>query len=287
MKNRKVILISSFAILLCIFAFTDLQISHSLYEPTNKMAVFLQAIGEIPAMLIALFSSMYLFKARKNKGSRGYYLSGIGYGVIILLFAFIASFMLVHYLTVSKVLIPIFMLCFIVTCYMISKSWSKYDDARLRDIALVGLLSVVIVLITFNLIKLGWGRERYRHMISIGSFEGFSKWFTPQGIAKSDEFMSFPSGHSANAALVIWFSLLPEYFASLKRKKIGVWILILLWMILVPMSRIMVGAHFASDVTVGVAISVTVFMCLKKLIWKDKKNKRINNNDVLPHSLNR
>lgn len=111
------------------------------------------------------------------------------------------------------------MLCFIVVCYMISKSWSKYDDARLRDIALIGLLSVVIVLITFNLIKLGWGRERYRHMISIGSFEGFSRWFIPQGIAKSDEFMSFPSGHSANAALVIWFSLLPEYFASLKRKK--------------------------------------------------------------------
>ena len=124
-------------------------------------------------------------------------------------------------------------------------------------------------------------------MISIGSFEGFSKWFIPQGIAKSDEFMSFPSGHSANAALVIWFSLLPEYFASLKRKKIGVWILILLWMIIVPMSRIVVGAHFASDVTVGVAISVTVFMCLKKFIWRDKKNKRTNNNDVLPHSLNR
>ncbi|EJS08413.1 MULTISPECIES: hypothetical protein [Bacillus] len=57
--------------------------------------------------------------------------------------------------------------------------------------------------------------------------------------------------------------------------------------ILVPMSRIVVGAHFASDVKVGVAISVTVFMCLKKFIWKDKKNKRTNNNDVLPHSLNR
>ncbi|MGW6189796.1 phosphatase PAP2 family protein [Bacillus cereus] len=57
--------------------------------------------------------------------------------------------------------------------------------------------------------------------------------------------------------------------------------------ILVPMSRIVVGAHFASDVTVGVAISVTVFMCLKKIIWRDKKNKRANNNDVLLHSGNR
>ncbi|WP_242213038.1 phosphatase PAP2 family protein [Bacillus cereus group sp. BfR-BA-01383] len=271
MKNKKVIVSLTFAILLCIFAFTDLQISHSLYEPTNKIALFLQAIGEIPAMLIALLSSMYLFKVRKNKGSRGYYLSGIGYGLIILLFAFIASFMLVKYLVISKFLIPIFMICFIAVCYMISKSWSKYDDARLRDIALIGLLSVVIVLITFNLIKLGWDRERYRHMISIGSFEGFSKWFIPQGIAKSDEFMSFPSGHSANAALVIWLSLLPEYFASLKRKKIGVWIFILIWMILVPVSRIMVGAHFASDVTVGVAISLIVFMTIKKYIWRKKK----------------
>ncbi|PER27703.1 MULTISPECIES: phosphatase PAP2 family protein [Bacillus] len=271
MKNKTVIVSLIFAILLCIFAFTDLQISHSLYEPTNKIALFLQAIGEIPAMLIALFCSMYLFKTRKNKGSRGYYLSGIGYGVIILLFAFIASFMLVHYLTISKSLISIIMICFIVATYMISKSWSKYDDVRLRDIALIGLLSVVIVLITFNLIKLGWGRERYRHMISIGSFEGFSKWFIPQGIAKSDEFMSFPSGHSANAALVIWLSLLPGYIASFKRKKIGVWIFILMWMILVPVSRIMVGAHFASDVTVGVAISLIVFISTKKYIWRNKK----------------
>ncbi|EOO22932.1 hypothetical protein IGA_00133 [Bacillus cereus HuA3-9] len=45
MKNRKVMSIASFAILLCIFAFTDLQISNSLYEPTNKVALFLQAKG--------------------------------------------------------------------------------------------------------------------------------------------------------------------------------------------------------------------------------------------------
>ncbi len=271
MKNRNVILISIFAILLFIFAFTDLQISHSLYQPTNKIALFLQVVGEIPAMLIALFSSMYLFKTRKNKGSRGYYLAGIGYGVVILLFAFIASFMLVHNLTISKFLIPIFMSGLIVACYMIAKSWSNYDDARLRDIALIGLLSVVIVLITFNLMKLGWGRERYRHMVSIGSFDGFSKWFIPQGSAQSDEFMSFPSGHSANSALVIWLSLLPGYFASLKNKKIVIWICILMWMILVPISRIVVGAHFASDVTIGFAISLIVFMSLKKIMWSDKK----------------
>jgi len=272
MKNRKVILIPVFAILLCIFAFTDLQISNSLYQPTNKIALFLQGVGEIPAMLIALFSSMYLFKTRMNKGSREYYLSGIGYGIVILLFALIASVMLVNYFPISKFLIPIFMSCFIGACHMISKSWSKYDNPRLRDVALIGLLSVVIVLITFNLMKLGWGRERYRHMVSIGSFEGFSRWFIPQGITKSDDFMSFPSGHSANAALVIWLSLLPEAFASLKNKKIGIWIFILMWMLLVPISRIVMGAHFASDVTVEVAISLIVFMSLKKIIWRDKKN---------------
>lgn len=58
-------------------------------------------------------------------------------------------------------------------------------------------------------------------------------------------------------------------------------------MIIVPMSRIVVGAHFASDVTVGVAISVTVFMCLKKIIWRDKKNKLANNNYILPYSVKR
>ena len=44
-----------------------------------------------------------------------------------------------------------------------------------------------------------------------------------------------------------------------------------MWMILVPVSRIMVGAHFASDVTVGVAISLIVLYLRKSIYGEIRK----------------
>ena len=41
------------------------------------------------------------------------------------------------------------------------------------------------------------------------------------------------------------------------------------WIILVMLSRIVVGAHFASDVTMGVVISFSVFLFLKARFLKE------------------
>ena len=110
---------------------------------------------------------------------------------------------------------------------------------------------------------MGWGRERYRHMIATGSFEGFSLWFTPQKLTTDNEFMSFPSGHSANAAIMIWITLIPTFITSLREKKNWFIGFSLLWILVVPISRIMVRAHFASDVTMGVTITLIIFAILE------------------------
>lgn len=90
--------------------------------------------------------------------------------------------------------------------------------------------------------------------------------------------MSFPSGHSANAAIMIWITLIPTFVASLKDKKKWFVGFAALWTIIVPISRVIVGAHFASDVTMGVTITLTIFTLLKN---KYVKNMEVKNGEEI------
>ena len=222
-----------------------------------------EAIGEFPAAVIATFCTVSLMLTRNEEKSVKYNLRTGGYIILLLLFALMAAMLPVKYFNGPTVLIPIIATLYIVISYIIAKKYSSTNREELRNAAIVGVLTFVFVVITFNLVKMGWGRERYRHMIATGSFEGFSLWFIPQKLTTDNEFMSFPSGHSANAAIMIWITLIPTFITSLREKKNWFIGFSLLWILVVPISRIMVGAHFASDVTMGVTITLIIFAILE------------------------
>lgn len=251
------------SVLLVIFAFTDLQISNAIYNSNSSFGMIFEAIGEFPAAVIATFYTVSLMLTRNKEKSVKYNLRTGGYIILLLLFALMAAMLPVKYFNGPTVLIPIIATLYIVISYIIAKKYSSTNREELRNAAIVGILTFVFVVITFNLVKMGWGRERYRHMIATGSFEGFSLWFTPQKLTTDNEFMSFPSGHSANAAIMIWITLIPTFITSLREKKNWFIGFSLLWILVVPISRIMVGAHFASDVTMGVTIILIIFAILE------------------------
>lgn len=251
------------SVLLVIFAFTDLQISNAIYNSNSSFGMIFEAIGEFPAAVIATFCTVSLMLTRNKEKSVKYNLRTGGYIILLLLFALMAAMLPVKYFNGPTVLIPIIATLYIVISYIIAKKYSSTNREELRNAAIVGVLTFVFVVITFNLVKMGLGRERYRHMIATGSFEGFSLWFTPQKLTTDNEFMSFPSGHSANAAIMIWITLIPTFITSLREKKNWFIGFSLLWILVVPISRIMVGAHFASDVTMGVTITLIIFAILE------------------------
>ena len=251
------------SVLLVIFAFTDLQISNAIYNSNSSFGMIFEAIGEFPAAVIATFCTVSLMLTRNKEKSVKYNLRTGGYIILLLLFALMAAMLPVKYFNGPTVLITIIATLYIVISYIIAKKYSSTNREELRNAAIVGVLTFVFVVITFNLVKMGWGRERYRHMIATGSFEGFSLWFIPQKLTTDNEFMSFPSGHSANAAIMIWITLIPTFITSLREKKNWFIGFSLLWILVVPISRIMVGAHFASDVTMGVTITLIIFAILE------------------------
>ena len=232
------------SVLLVIFAFTDLQISNAIYNSNSSFGMIFEAIGEFPAAVIATFCTVSLMLTRNKEKSVKYNLRTGGYIILLLLFALMAAMLPVKYFNGPTVLIPIIATLYIVISYIIAKKYSSTNREELRNAAIVGVLTFVFVVITFNLVKMGWGRERYRHMIATGSFEGFSLWFTPQKLTTDNEFMSFPSGHSANAAIMIWITLIPTFITSLREKKNSV-----------IRNRVKIGNNSSADIFVSIHLN--------------------------------
>lgn len=135
---------------------------------------------------------------------------------------------------------------------------------ELLKIAVVTIIYLLSVLIVINIIKVFWGRVRYRDMTDPAQF---SYWFIPQGINGN---RSFPSGHTANAATLYVVTMLAPLVKKIWQK-ILCYILPLLWIVVMAVSRVMVGAHFASDVLFGGLISIGLFYLCKKVVLNKLK----------------
>ncbi len=108
-------------------------------------------------------------------------------------------------------------------------------------------------LICIQLVKIFWGRIRFRDLDSIHS--NFTDWYIPNGINGNQ---SFASGHAAMAWMLLpLIILLPKKNKIVRIFTAG---LIVVWGIAVPLSRVVIGAHYASDVLFGSFVIIISFL---------------------------
>ena len=74
-----------------------------------------------------------------------------------------------------------------------------------------------------------------------------------------------------NSAGVILLLLLPDVIPVLQKKKKILHIFVYVWCIAVGASRVFMGAHFASDVTVGILLSFVLFELSCTMIYRRKR----------------
>jgi membrane-associated phospholipid phosphatase len=131
--------------------------------------------------------------------------------------------------------------------------------AQFKPAAKVGLtLMFVAGILTVWAFKIPWGRWTYRDILAEGNLSLYTPWYLPQG---NNGHNSFFSGHSA-----FFFSVLPIILLFKKQftgRKIAL-VLVLLWGIVGALSRVVIGAHFASDVLFGAGETLLWFMLLSK-----------------------
>lgn len=146
-----------------------------------------------------------------------------------------------------------------------------------------GLAACLVANIVIILIKEPIGRMRFRSINSnVGQalindklVQGYTPWYVRNGqpnesiiqlfVSKypgaDDAFKSFPSGHTCAAGMSYAMIMLPDVvdFKHKKAGKIACWVTPIVITMLVAISRIVVGAHYMSDVTFGGTIA---FVCM-------------------------
>lgn len=273
-KKERVIVFSLGAVLLLIFTFTDLQISTVLFTKNLYGRIF-EIIGEIPFLFLSLFGCCLLFRFRARKNLVCNIASAAVCGCLILYFTYMGGFMTWRYLcgnlgrisTLWGALIGALLLFFAAFCAFKIPKENAHKAVTYGIIALVYFAALIVVM---NLIKTAWGRMRLREMTD--PLTQFTPWYiiTNRG-GFDNRYASFPSGHSMNSAAIILAVLLPSFVPMLSAQRKNIKIAVYTWTLLVGVSRVVMGAHFASDVTVGILLSLTLFELTCTVVSKLRK----------------
>lgn len=248
------IVLIAWIVLAIVFGFTDLQISQAVNIDINQAwGDFGADYGEAPGYGFIAIGVVILIGAGTTdlkKQKIGAMVVGI-IGIGIMIYGIVDDS-----LSTAKVGggIGIAVVLFLLIFYQ--KDWSNYKSIA----AIIVLLALLNPLIFVQITKLLCQRVRYRDLVPPG-FTDFTPWWSPPGLGSSiDNNSSFPSGHTAMG----WMFL--PLIIIVKDQKMPIKILgyswAIGWGIFVGASRIVVGAHYASDVlfSTGMGWLITIFL---------------------------
>jgi membrane-associated phospholipid phosphatase len=266
-KNNIIFFYIVAVIALIVAAIWDLQIDISLNNPSNLFAIWFRNTGEIPARLICPLAGTVLFYTYNNKFERiaGFIicLGGSGYfGYYIGKYFFLEE---------NRMLFSvIYGIGFGIVCLIVFKyiNISNKTKGLLRVLAITGIIVMFVQIGFIECTKYLWGRVRFRDLLAVGSYDSFTAWYHPNGINGNK---SFPSGHTAGAGmsyLMMFFPYLSDKWK--KNSQLCFWIPCV-YTSIVAFTRLVMGAHYLSDITMGGVISFTIVIIAIKIF--DKKAK--------------
>ena len=142
------------------------------------------------------------------------------------------------------------------TLYVIitwNKDWKNYRKIS----GVIAILAVINPLLFVQITKILCGRIRFRNL-TIPGYTEFTPWFLPPGLSAGGR--SFPSGHTAMGWMFLPMLIAVKDCKSNDPLRILTIALVVGWGVFVGLSRIAVGAHYASDVlfSTGFASIITI-----------------------------
>ncbi len=269
-------------ILMAAGSFCDYQISLALYDETNIIANLFAAYGEFPTYL-GLVMAGVMSLAYHDQQKLGFGIIQCIVGIISLAYGVYRVFYTPSkYLDCSLVVIVIVGIAILVLIIGLTlKLCEGADPEMIRKISLIILLTIIAEVAVVNIIKNLWGRPRMR-LVANDSRACFMPWYSPDGSLKealvaagveAGEFKSFPSGHTANAATILLLTLLPYIKPELEQHRNKLFWIGFVFACIVGFTRIIMGAHYLTDVTMGFAISFGIMLLVSRLILGRKPKK--------------
>ena len=227
----------------------DLKISQVLVDKSNLVGRFGEALGEFPGYLVGAFSCAILLLTRK-RASRwsvvsSLVLGGLSLALTVVFAAWLPFFYSGLPLWGSAMVGLVIVLGLVGLLRLIPRE--RYPEWR--ALGWVGAGTLAFTLVTVTLLKATWSRVRFRDLDASAS--AFTPWYWPQGYTGNPEWTSFPSGHVATAAVIFVVPLFASAFGANKGQLRLLKAFCLLWVFMVMVSRVLLGAHYVTDVVVG------------------------------------
>ena len=165
----------------------------------------------------------------------------------------------------------------------------REDIFKFVKLAVLILIVEALYLLLIGAIKTPIGRMRYRTMNAIGDFSYYTPWYKINGsrsvgvggdivqgslsqqealFGATDTCKSFPSGHTYCAATSFVLICLPDLFERFKKTwiKAVCWAVPAVYTLTVAICRIVVGAHFLSDVLIGGTLSFALIIIIREVL---------------------
>lgn len=277
-----VIALSVAAVLMAVGSFVDYQLSCALYNEKNWFAMFFAAYGETPATLGFVGASTMLLVAHDREKK------GIGVLQCIIGCVILISSTLMYvitpgkYLPFSKVVLGIIsvIICALVVTlvYFLTKNGDRKTAVRIATAVILAIGAEIIII---NIIKVPWARPRMR-LIANDPRAYFVPWWQAGGGAalksalaavgvSGEQFKSFPSGHTGNASMMLLLGFLPMLQPKFEKYKSALLAFGFTWTAIVAFTRIIMGAHFLTDVTMGFVVGLLCCYAVCKIVFREKE----------------
>lgn len=273
-------MLSSFlAFGLLIGSFFDYPIAKSTFHKTSQLGTFFAAYGQVPAMASLSFAGILLIYARPKAQIKALLSGGIGVGLLGMGF-------LMTTLEAAKYLpsTPVYLLVgytFIMYLIVDGLLFFFVKDASKEELIKFAFVIVFIVfaqMFIITVLKMLWGRPRMR-LLNENATVSFQNWWVigsplkqqliSSGVASS-EFKSFPSSHTASAACLFILCILPRLNHRLVGKQNYLFYFATIGTMIVAISRVVIGAHFLSDVVIGFSITFAIVLITINSIYKNQ-----------------
>lgn len=292
MKQMRLYLYITFGAFLALFivgTFVDFQLSSAIYSSRNTFGLVVSVLeGVFGYGIIALMGggllSLFFKKEAFPKWGRILFLIGSIFCLgITTYFSGNEYFGLNGFYWVAKTFYGYFISFPIMALltYLGYLFFKKVDNPNLWIILVTFLICYAIAIVAGSLlIKIIFHRPRFRSVFSYEEIK-FLPWYVrctnykdlmkTYGLA-SEEFKSFPSGHATRIiSLPVVMVLLPLIDKKYTKYRLPLFICGLIIALLVMFSRILVGAHYLSDVSMGAIITILLFIAGLETIRATKK----------------
>lgn len=286
------IILGFFVVCFVLGSFFDLEISKAVYSSKNGFGLFISSIGTLPGYMIFSFlgGGFLTLALRKQYPLWANIILYVVCAVTVGLTTYFAGreFFSSNGWDIKNLVWLGYLISLPFALLGVFLGYKVFSTSERKDLLFLLIVFVIFIFLALIpgvvLLKSIFHRPRFRSIVAYNQID-FHAWYEPcknyKDLMKlteltSEEFKSFPSGHAGASALLVMAAVLMPLISKKADKYLPVILYCgLAWSMLVSFSRILVGAHFLSDVSMGSILTILMALIANEVVlFKERKTKQ-------------